>query len=264
MVTNTKDLTPAPFRCLLYGRTGIGKTTLLGTAPKPFVIATEDGLEPLRRHSIDYARIKESEELKQLWLDVRDGKYETVCIDSLTALCDMLLVEVENETGVNDAMTTYPLVRTKLLRIINGYLKLPKHVIMTATETRSDSNKPVLPSVIGAKLCEDIARLFDHVQFMDFGKDDRVEIHFSRHRYSVAKDRTGELRRDEPYYYCAGYFEDIIACIHGTPDSRAPAKKTPPDPKQAPVKKTAPAPKKDEGNADKKEGESDIPFDLDL
>lgn len=254
---STNNLRLVPLRCLLYGRTGIGKTTLLGTAPKPFIIATEDGLEPLSSQKIDYQRITSTVELKQLWLDLSrsNNGYDTVCIDSLTALADLILSEVEKETGAEEAMTTYPLVRTKLLKIINGYLRLPKHVIMTATETRGD-NKPVLPSVIGSKLCEDLARLFDHVQFMDFGsKEDSVIIHRSRHRYSVAKDRTGQLG-SEPAKYTKGYFDDVILTITGSLNvekPKAPAPETKPEPK--------PEPKKEE----KKEKKSDeIPFEFDL
>ena len=255
---NTNDLGLVPLKCLLYGRTGIGKTTLLGTAPNPFIIATEDGLEPLSDLKIDYRRITATEELKQLWLDLRSSNYDTICIDSLTALSDMVLVEVEKETGSEEAMTTYPLVRTKLLKIINGYLKLPKHVIMTATETRSDG-KPALPSVIGSKLCEDLARLFDHVQFMDFGgKDDSVVIHRTRHRYSLAKDRTRELSSGEPAKYTAGYFEDVILTITGSLNIDTPAEPEPEKPKH----KAKPKAKVREEEPEKLT--KTIPFEFDL
>ena len=251
-MSSTNDLKTERFKCLLYGRTGIGKTTLLGTAPKPFIIATEDGLQPLSDLKIDYQRITATVMLKQLWLDLQKSGYETICIDSLTALSDMILVEVEKETGSEEAMTTYPLVRTKLLKIINGYLKLPKHIIMTATETRSDTNKPVLPSVIGGKLCEDLARLFDHVQFMDFGgKEDSVVIHRTRHRYSVAKDRTRQLGSGEPAKYTAGYFDDVIATINGTIDTNPP----PPPAEETDTNK---------GGDINKGGGDTIPFEFDL
>ena len=261
---NTNDLKLAPLRCLLYGRTGIGKTTLLGTAPKPFIIATEDGLEPLSSSNIDYQRITTTVELKHLWKDIQKAeyaKYDTICIDSLTALSDLILSEVEKETGAEEAMTTYPLVRTRLLKLVNGYLKLPKHVIMTATETRGD-NKPVLPSVIGGKLCEDLARLFDHVQFMDFGsKEDSVIIHRSRHRYSVAKDRTGQLG-NTPAKYTKGYFDDVILTITGSlPTKDEPTPPTPPAPANGGADKEGGSPSSD-GGTEKDGGE--IPFEFDL
>lgn len=254
---STKDLELKHIKCLLYGRTGIGKTTLLGTAPKPFIIATEDGLTPLARHSLEYIRIQKSEELRQLWLMLSKSDYETVCIDSLSALSDMLLAEIETETGTDEARTTYPLLRSKLWKIISGYLKLPKHVIMTATETRSD-DKPVLPSVHGAKLCEDIARIFDFVHFMDFGKDDNVIIYTSRHRYSVAKDRTGELGREHPYH--VAYFEDMIRTVVGEPANLSESREKEPNPKTKPK---APKPDRLEGTEnDKSDNEDEIPFDL--
>ena len=245
---STKSLELKYFHCLLYGRIGIGKTTLLGTAPKPFIIATEDGLTPLFNHNIDYQLIKKSEELRNLWMMLSKSDYETVCVDSLSALSDMILAEIEAETGTDEAKTTYPLLRSRLWKIVMGYLKLPKHVIFTATETRSD-DKPVLPSVTGAKLCEDIARPFDFVQFMDFNKDGNVVIHTGRHRYSVAKDRTGEIGAEQKYY--PAYFEDIIMTCMGIPQNEAPAKnpKATPDPAKAPKQEV-------------KGDEPEIPFDI--
>ena len=260
----TKDCVLKTFKCLLYGRTGIGKTTLLGTAPKPFIIATEDGLAPLFTHDLQYKLITKSSELKQLWLDLKNSPYETVCIDSLSALSDMMLAEIEQETGSDEARVTYPLLRSKLWKTVLGYLKLPKHVIFTATETRSD-DKPVLPSVTGAKLCEDIGRPFDFVQFMDFGKDDNVVIYTSRHKYSVAKDRTGELTKENKYY--PTYFQDIISTVVSLPDAdkQAPALNVTLDESKAPTAKPEQpkevALRKDDPK-DKKEDDPEIPFDI--
>ena len=266
-LASTQDFTPNYFRCLLYGRTGIGKTTLLGTAPKPFIIATEDGLEPLSNLDLKYRRIYNSEDLRQLWTALQASTCKTVCIDSLTALSDMLLAEIEQETGSDEAMKTYPILRSKLLKIINGFLQMKKHIIMTATETRSD-DKPVLPSVIGSKLCEDLGRLFDHVHFMDFssrsseGTSDQVVIHRSRHRFSLAKDRSGELGTGVGKY-CAGYFDDVIGQIFGkSSDTLPPAVKNPPNPKTEP--KPKPKPKKEtKPKAQEEDGampEDEIPF----
>ena len=257
-------------KCLLYGRTGIGKTTLLGTAPNPFIIATEDGMLSLASQKIDYALVTSTDQIRKLYLELSKSEYETICIDSLTALSDMILGEVEKETGTEEAITTYPLVRTKLIKTINAWLGIPKHIIMTATETRSDNHKPVLPSVIGSKLCEDLGRFFNHVQFMDFGKDGEVIIHLSRHKYSVAKDRTGEIGKSAKYH--AGFYEDLISLIHGSPKSKSEQRKNPPDPKTKPTAevttKETPTPQPSESSekdvSGKDENEVEEPFEFDL
>lgn len=74
----------SPRRVLLYGTHGIGKSTWAAAAPKPIVIATEDGLDdvgvdrtPLLTKTIDVGR----------WLIELGGEeqhgYETVVIDTL-------------------------------------------------------------------------------------------------------------------------------------------------------------------------------------
>lgn len=229
------------FRCLLYGRTGIGKTTMLGTAPKPFIIATEDGLTPLFGQDLEFKRVNSLAELRVLFsVLAKDKVYETICLDSLSALCDLVLAEVEKELGTDEAMRTYPVVRSKIWNVVTGFLKLPKHVIMTATETKSQDGT-ALPSMIGGKLCEDLARPFDFVQYMAFGaKDDEVVIHTGRHRDCLSKDRTGEL--GQSHKYCAGYFEDLISTVFGGVENKAPARNNPPNPETAPKKEE----KKDE------------------
>lgn len=263
---NTKDLTPKYFRCLLYGRTGIGKTTLLGTAPKPLILATEDGLQSLSAQDVSFRTIKTLGDLRKTFsLLVNDKIYETICLDSLTALCDIVLADVERESGSDEARTTYPLLRTKVWNIVAHLLKLPKHVIMTATETGGDGNKPYLPSMIGSKLCEDIGRPFDHVHYMTFGSEDKVVIHVSRHRDSVAKDRTGELGKD-PVHYARAYFVDAIETIIGPTMHQSEQEKNPPDPKKAPKKPKPSKPPKEESQPETtnepEHSDDDIPFDF--
>ena len=223
------------FRCLLYGRTGIGKTTMLGTAPKPFIVATEDGLIPLFGQGLEFKKVDSLSELRVVFQELaKDKEYETICLDSLTALCDLILSEVEKELGTDEAMRTYPVVRSKLWNVVMGFLKLPKHIIMTATETKSQDGV-ALPSMVGGKLCEDLARPFDFVHYMCFGaKDNNVVIYTGRHRDCLAKDRTGKMGQSHPYF--SGFYEDMISAVFGGVKSKAPARTNPPDPETAPKK----------------------------
>jgi len=46
--TTTTEAKTQGINVLVYGRAGVGKTTLIRTAPKPIIISIERGLLPLR------------------------------------------------------------------------------------------------------------------------------------------------------------------------------------------------------------------------
>ena len=82
----TVGKTPSPPRVCLYGDPGVGKSSFAATAPRPIVLALEDGLD-----QIDCAKtphIKDFSTLIAYLKEIRDEQhdFQTVVIDSLSAL----------------------------------------------------------------------------------------------------------------------------------------------------------------------------------
>ena len=53
-VRMTNNVADKKLNILLWGRPGTGKTQFMGTAPKPFIIAAEDGVLTLHDKTIPY------------------------------------------------------------------------------------------------------------------------------------------------------------------------------------------------------------------
>ena len=82
----TTGKTPSPPRILLYGDAGVGKSSFAATAPKPVILALEDGLD-----QVDCAKtphIKDFGTFIGYLREIRDEPhdFETLVIDSLSAL----------------------------------------------------------------------------------------------------------------------------------------------------------------------------------
>jgi hypothetical protein len=73
-----------PRRCLLYGTHGIGKSTWAAAAPRPIILATEDGLDDI---GVDRTPLLTSTQQVGQWLielgGPEDHGYQTLVIDSL-------------------------------------------------------------------------------------------------------------------------------------------------------------------------------------
>lgn len=84
-------------RILMYSDTGLGKTSLIKTCPRPLIlnVSTEKGLLSLRGEKIPYITVSSLEELTEVcfWLKESDSwdKFDTLCIDSITELAEVCL-----------------------------------------------------------------------------------------------------------------------------------------------------------------------------
>jgi hypothetical protein len=105
--TIIKGIQPEPFRVMIHGTEGVGKSTHAAQAPDPIFIQTEDGLT-----QIDCAKFPVAQSFKEV-LDNLDAllnekhDYKTVVIDSLDWLEKLIIPDV--------------LAVTKLTAITGGY-----------------------------------------------------------------------------------------------------------------------------------------------
>lgn len=88
-----------PFRILVYGVPGIGKTTFASHAPSALIVQLEKGAH--RLNCAKTSHVKSFEEFLRFLWEVKDNdKYETIVLDSLDALERLATLKICKEEGV--------------------------------------------------------------------------------------------------------------------------------------------------------------------
>jgi len=212
----------APYlNILIYGDSGVGKTTLAGSADavpgmRPvLVVDVEGGTESLRDPypDVETVRVKSWQEMQNLYdvLYVGDHPYKTVVLDSLTEIQkfnmnnimnDLLMKHPDRELDV-PSMREWGINLEQMRRMVRGFRDLEMHTIMTALEKddRDDltGKRRVLPMLSG-QLAKQVAAFMDVVGYYyvkQIGQGDGAEFRRllltqATDKYT-AKDRSGKL-----------------------------------------------------------------------
>lgn len=191
-------------KVLVYGRAGMGKTTLCGTAPKPLIISAESGLMPLRNLDIPVVEVKSIldvwEAYKWIASGADKGHVETICLDSLSEIAEVVLGAEKKKS--KDPRQAYGGLIDEMIGLVKGFRDLPgKNVVVTAKEV-AETN-PVTgvtrygPKAPGKTVGPELPYLFDEVFYAGVGKDQTgATFHYLRTKPDAqvdAKDRSGVL-----------------------------------------------------------------------
>ncbi len=196
--------------CMVYGESGIGKTTLLATAPSPLIISIEGGLLTLADKDIPVAEVHSFKEIDDIhtWLQKSKeaAKYKTICTDSMSEEAELILAEEMQKT--KDGRQAYGAMADLMAYSIRGFRDLPKHTVFTAKVRKIvDDTTGVIryfPSVPGQQLLNNLPYFFDEVFRMDFGMTKKKPSTQYRYidtvgsRQFICKDRSGKLNPKEP------------------------------------------------------------------
>ena len=98
-IKSTKDIaTDHGIKAVVYGFSGVGKTVLCSTAPKPIILSAEDGLLSLHGKDIPFIEVKSIQDIGNAFDFLKNnGDYETICLDSLSEIAETVLNEFKKE-----------------------------------------------------------------------------------------------------------------------------------------------------------------------
>ena len=196
-------------KVLVYGPAGVGKTTLVATAPAPLLISAESGLLSLRHVDVPTLPVTTIDDLTNIynWItrSQEAQQYYTVCLDSISEIGEQVLASAKGAT--RDPRQAYGELIDRMMTLMRLFRDLPhRHVYFSAKmEHYKDEVTGVVkyqPSMPGQKLGPAMPYMFDEVFHMGVGKDaDGTEYRYLRtaldHQYD-AKDRSGALAPMEP------------------------------------------------------------------
>jgi hypothetical protein len=189
-------------KTLVYGPSGIGKTRLALTAPRPFVASAEKGLLSLRKESIPYVDISDYKSLTDFfeWFArSNDTRYiDTLFLDSLTEIAQVILSEEKRQN--KDARQAYMKMQDSVYDLIRHFRDIKqKNIVLLAWESQVDigltkKSSPVIPS---EKLLTSLPYFWDVVLHMHWGRTPDGVLYKAFHTQDsdqwVAKDRSGRL-----------------------------------------------------------------------
>lgn len=196
-------------KVLVYGRSGMGKTTLCATAPNTVILSAESGLLALRKFSIPVIEIASVDDLTEAHRWAQNSheakQFQTISLDSVTEIAEVVLANAKRQ--VKDPRQAYGELLEKMLLTIKGFRDLPGfHVYMAAKmEPMKDEMTGTVkygPSMPGSKLGPQLPYLFDEVFRLGINKTPQgQEYRFLQTQPDLqyeAKDRSGSLDAIEP------------------------------------------------------------------
>ena len=205
-------------RILAYGAHGSGKTSLLSTFPRPFVIDLDRGGITLRKKHIPYVAISKGagayEKIASTLIALKKKAppfdkldVETVGIDSASALSQILLDEaIRSPRGARKPkdplaqkaeFDDWSELKNKIMGIMQYAKELPYNVVVTAGQ-RLDQDEAT-GAWLGQPLVEGgyrsiIGHDFDEVYYLattGSGKSVKYNLYTARYQYFDAKSRLG-------------------------------------------------------------------------
>jgi AAA domain len=225
---------------LLYGNSGVGKTTLAGSADevpamRPVLfIDVEGGTESLRHSYSDVRvlRVRNWTDMQNVYSELYKGDhpYQTVVLDSLTEIQKFNMYGIMNTLTQQrpDLDPDIPGMREwgknieQLRKMVRGFRDLPMNTIFTAlVKSDKDARTGIIKEkpMMSGKLADEIAAFLDivgyyYVKQTGAGEDTKFEriLLTQSTEQQVAKDRSGKL----PQIVLSPTMKDIWGLMTGT------------------------------------------------
>lgn len=138
-VSVDSQITQNGIKCVVYGQSGVGKTRLILTCPRPLVLSAEKGLLSIRGNNV--MMMPEISTLAELvaaqnWClnDKGSAAFDTVIIDSITEIAEVVL-RISSSTNKDGRKAHGEATSLIVNNVFRGFRDVPrKHVVFIAKE----------------------------------------------------------------------------------------------------------------------------------
>lgn len=196
-IESSKDIHTDGIKCVVYGTSGVGKTVLCSTAPKPIIISAESGLLSLSSLDVPFVEVKTKRDIEDAYKLLNSHPdYDTICIDSLSEIAEVVLTE--EKKNVADGRQAYMKIAESIGAFVKNFRDVKgKNVVFIAKakriedeETGGNVMEPYLP---GKVLPFQLPYLVDLVLYYEVDRKGERKICTKATRKYTAKDRSGKL-----------------------------------------------------------------------
>jgi len=164
---------------LIYGNSGTGKTTAAASSPGPILyIDAEAGLTGLSRgiKDVDFLNVTKVDDIRQAYLeltkDIKQNKYKTIVIDSLTEIVYKIQKEITGgKSGKQLTIGEWGQIISQAEELVRAYLDFPRlhgvNLVITAlSQDKADDETLVkVPAMPGKDLPYKVMSLVDAVLY---------------------------------------------------------------------------------------------------
>lgn len=161
-------------KLLVYGPAGTAKTPIIGTAPRPVVLSVETGTRSLANLPTDVKGVhtrnaKEIRDFLNWAVSSNEARnFDTICIDSLTEIAEMFLLdEMSKTTNLQRAYGEMGKHVKAMVRAINQMRH--KHFYMIAQLSYKDvaATSKRVPRFPGQELSSFVPHEIDEIYYVD-------------------------------------------------------------------------------------------------
>jgi hypothetical protein len=189
-------------KLLVYGQSGVGKTTLCATTGDPtrtLILSAEAGLLSIAASDVDTLPVASLADLREAYAYLKAGQHEYtwVCLDSLSEIAEKVL-ESEKATA-KDPRAAYGEMADLMVRMVKNFRDLPMNVVMISKGKPKDDEGRLTyaPTLPGQRLTDELPFLFDEVFCLVAAQTKDGEVRRALRTTSdgkyMAKDRSGKL-----------------------------------------------------------------------
>lgn len=195
----------------IFAGSGVGKTTLAATAPKPFFLDSNQGLMSVEgRVPFGRTTIRRWKDLDRAYNNFTGtGKkdwsgYQTVVFDHFDDIQGLVLDDLAEQAAERDerrnpdeyAQREWGIMGNRLRRYLRKFKRLPMHKILIFAAMEDRITGQARPHLAGS-LKDDLPYFCDHIAYMRVGKGGRRYIHLDQTDRFWAKTRAWWLLKEE-------------------------------------------------------------------
>lgn len=199
----TGGISNAFIKMVVYGDSGVGKTTLIPTLPEVIAISAEGGFLSIADSDIPYIEVANMDDLMEAYEFITESDeakgFKSVALDSISEVAEVVLSY--EKKNCKDGRMAYAELNDKMSSLIRAFRDISdKHVYFSAKMEKTQDNDGKLiyaPSMPGKGLTRELPYFVDEVFAMRAERDEEGAI--TRALLTApdgmwtAKDRSGKL-----------------------------------------------------------------------